>query len=630
MSWYRTGVISLANNTTVVTGVGTAFTTETKYGDIFICNSVSGNFMAQIVLVVSDTQIKLDKKFNLPSVVSHAYEIIVSQPSFSSYDLNEKINTLLAVPGLSIQRDYKDTDLGGLTAWQHLTHRYVSQTRNTAGIYAGEYTDPFSTITLTAQGQEATVNWRFTLTEEPTGKTSSVLVSVKARQQAALNSNPVVTATIDSKDEGLRSTANGLFGWNVTTSATKSIITFSILAPYANARWEIHEVGRHETAPDLLVSYVESLDHMGVGVYPANRISLDNYSVINTPTGATIDGIITADDYAIPTLTSDLAGKLDNTANAVSSAKWATARTITLSGDLTGSVSINGSANVTLSASVKDDSHNHIVSNVDGLQAGLDAKENLSAKGVANGYAGLDATGKVPTNQLPDSVTGTLEYQGTWNASTNTPAIPAGSAANKGHYYKVNVAGATLVNGVSDWGVGDWIVSDGVNWDIIDNTDLVSSVAGKVGAVTLNKNDVGLSNVENTTDLQKVISTATGIALGLKAPLASPALTGTPTAPTVGVTINTSQIATTAFVQAVVANELSPYSTTLDGLADTTITTIATGDLLVRIGTVWINASPAEAGVQPLTAALTGTQESFTTALFSKLNLIEAFMWVSF
>jgi hypothetical protein len=104
MSWYRTGVISLANNTTVVTGVGTAFTTETKYGDIFICNSVSGNFMAQIVLVVSDTQIKLDKKFNLPSVVSHAYEIIVSQPSFSSYDLNEKINTLLAVPGLSIQR----------------------------------------------------------------------------------------------------------------------------------------------------------------------------------------------------------------------------------------------------------------------------------------------------------------------------------------------------------------------------------------------------------------------------------------------------------------------------------------------------------------------------------------------
>ncbi|HCG5955141.1 TPA: cell envelope integrity protein TolA [Vibrio parahaemolyticus] len=39
--------------------------------------------------------------------------------------------------------------------------------------------------------------------------------------------------------------------------------------------------------------------------------------------------------------------------------KWTTARTITLGGDLTGSVSIDGSSNVTLSASVTNDSHTH-------------------------------------------------------------------------------------------------------------------------------------------------------------------------------------------------------------------------------------------------------------------------------
>ena len=39
--------------------------------------------------------------------------------------------------------------------------------------------------------------------------------------------------------------------------------------------------------------------------------------------------------------------------------KWTTARTITLSGDLSGSVSLDGSANVTLSAQVSNDSHNH-------------------------------------------------------------------------------------------------------------------------------------------------------------------------------------------------------------------------------------------------------------------------------
>jgi len=46
-------------------------------------------------------------------------------------------------------------------------------------------------------------------------------------------------------------------------------------------------------------------------------------------------------------------------ANAVSASKWATARTITLGGDLTGNVVMDGSANVTLSAQVVDDSHIH-------------------------------------------------------------------------------------------------------------------------------------------------------------------------------------------------------------------------------------------------------------------------------
>jgi hypothetical protein len=63
------------------------------------------------------------------------------------------------------------------------------------------------------------------------------------------------------------------------------------------------------------------------------------------------------------------------TSGVVTSAnKWTTARLITLGGDATGSVSIDGSANVTLTVAVADDSHNHIISNVDGLQAALDGK----------------------------------------------------------------------------------------------------------------------------------------------------------------------------------------------------------------------------------------------------------------
>lgn len=68
------------------------------------------------------------------------------------------------------------------------------------------------------------------------------------------------------------------------------------------------------------------------------------------------------------------------------------------------------------------------------------------------------------------------------------------------------------------------------------------------GNVELTKANLGLGNVDNTSDADKPISSVTQIALNAKAPLASPALTGTPTAPTAANTVNNTQLATTAFV----------------------------------------------------------------------------------
>lgn len=73
-------------------------------------------------------------------------------------------------------------------------------------------------------------------------------------------------------------------------------------------------------------------------------------------------------------------GNVDNTAdadkNVLSATKWTTARTISLTGDVTGSTSIDGSGNVSITAVVVDDSHNHVITNVDGLQDALDLKAN--------------------------------------------------------------------------------------------------------------------------------------------------------------------------------------------------------------------------------------------------------------
>ena len=75
---------------------------------------------------------------------------------------------------------------------------------------------------------------------------------------------------------------------------------------------------------------------------------------------------------------------------------------------------------------------------------------------------------------------------------------------------------------------------------------------GTVAGITATM--VGLANVNNTSDANKPISTATQTALDLKAPLASPAFTGVPTSVTQATSDNSTRIATTAYVQNNIAN----------------------------------------------------------------------------
>lgn len=76
-----------------------------------------------------------------------------------------------------------------------------------------------------------------------------------------------------------------------------------------------------------------------------------------------VDGLQTALD-----------GKLGTTATAAAATKLANARDINLSGDASGSASFNGTQDVTISVTVKDDSHSHTIANVDNLQTTLNGK----------------------------------------------------------------------------------------------------------------------------------------------------------------------------------------------------------------------------------------------------------------
>jgi hypothetical protein len=126
------------------------------------------------------------------------------------------------------------------------------------------------------------------------------------------------------------------------------------------------------------------------------------------------------------------------------------------------------------------------------------------------GVATLDAAGKVPTSQIP--MQGDLNYQGTWNASTNTPTLTS-SVGTKGYYYVVDVAGSTNLNGITDWQVGDWAIFNGSIWQKVDNTDAVTSVNGQTGTVVLTTTNIAEGTNLYYTDARAraAISAGTGI-----------------------------------------------------------------------------------------------------------------------
>ena len=145
---------------------------------------------------------------------------------------------------------------------------------------------------------------------------------------------------------------------------------------------------------------------------------------------------------------------------------------------------------------------------------------DLPASGVtANTYGSSTAIPVVTVNSkgvitsiTTSSFTGGLSYQGSWNASTNTPTLTS-SVGTNGYYYIVSVAGSTNLNGITDWQVGDWAIFNGSTWQKIDQTNLVSSVNGQTGVVSIGYADLAGS-------IPTWNQNTTGTAAGLSATLA--------------------------------------------------------------------------------------------------------------
>jgi hypothetical protein len=85
-----------------------------------------------------------------------------------------------------------------------------------------------------------------------------------------------------------------------------------------------------------------------------------------------------------------------------------------------------------------------------------------------------------------------LDFQGSWNASTNSPTL-ASSTGTNGEFYIVSVAGTTDLNGITNWGIGDWAIFNGTAWQRVEggadgnfNDVTVAGTLGVTGEITAN------------------------------------------------------------------------------------------------------------------------------------------------
>ena len=262
---------------------------------------------------------------------------------------------------------------------------------------------------------------------------------------------------------------------------------------------------------------------------------------------------------------------------------------------------------------------------------GLGTAAVLNA-GVAGGVATLDGSGTVPTSQLPGAVLGGLNYQGTWNASTNVPTL-ASSVGSKGYYYVVSTAGSTNLNGITDWKIGDWAVYDGSTWQKVDNTDAVSSVNGFTGAVVLTTTDVaqGTNLYFTQAAARGSVSAGTGISYNStsgvitnSAPDQTVALTGAGTTVVTGTYPNFTITSNDSIVGTVTSVAASGGTTGLSftGSPITTAGTLTLGGTLALAngGTGATTASGARTALELGTAATTDASAYATAAQGAKAD----------
>jgi Chaperone of endosialidase/Phage tail repeat like len=231
-------------------------------------------------------------------------------------------------------------------------------------------------------------------------------------------------------------------------------------------------------------------------------------------------------------------------------------------------------------------SHGHAISEVTGLQTALNGKASTTHTHTA-----------ADVGAAPASHTHTAADVGAAPAShTHTPAeagaAPASHVGATGTAHGAATTASAGFMSATDKSKLDGIATGATKTPLTSTAGAALASTGAAGTSTdaaradhvhpyPTAAQVGAAAASHSHTTAQV--TGLDTALGAKAPLASPALTGTPTAPTAAANTNTTQIATTAYVQAELTDRAPLASPALTGTP--TAPTAATATNSTQIAT---------------------------------------------
>jgi hypothetical protein len=178
------------------------------------------------------------------------------------------------------------------------------------------------------------------------------------------------TAVINDGTLTMATSGTGLSGSAAFTANDSDNVTFTVTSNATSANTVSTIVARDASGNFSAGTITANL----TGNASGNAGTATALATARAIGGVSFDGTA---DINLPGV--NTAGNQSTSGNAATATKLATARSIGLGGDLSGSANFDGSANITITATVADDSHNHIISNVDGLQTALDGKQPLDA-----------------------------------------------------------------------------------------------------------------------------------------------------------------------------------------------------------------------------------------------------------